>query len=475
MNKERLFKALPPDLFRLLGGANRWFYADLLDHLEVELFGIAAVPASRREVLDTIAEFIDRQGRGAPVQEDEDERELRSGAASASPAAVAYGRLLSTGWLTEHRDRYRRSVDLDGSARLLLELLLDMKRGRTRSYGGEVLQVLSALEGARANPSERSEGVRNAARASKSFLNHLRSVSGALRAAERHVSAQTELASMFRAFFDDFVTQHLVEDYKRLHTQSNPFRFRVQIVASAEAALADPDLLATLAAAYQREGRARTVIDAKDAVSAELSEVLRVFSSLDEHLNSIEDISREMERRLRNTVRHLERVSAADTAPVAEAMLALGRISAIDVPSGPLGLLRRCVPLGPAHLFQKARRRHPAVRRSLRVSTADPAYLALRAALLAYWESMNATPEKIRTYLDRALAGRSRASAAELPLNSLADFVVVQRLTMLPWLDDRSLADDFAVELLDGRQFANEWIACPDFTVRRIGAGDSDA
>lgn len=91
-----------------------------------------------------------------------------------------------------------------------------------------------------------------------------------------------------------------------------------------------------------------------------------------------------MERRLRNTVRHLERVAAADTRLIAEAMLALGQISAVDVPPGPIGLLRPCVPLGPAHLFQKTRRRDPPARRPMRVSTPDPAFLALRAALLAY-------------------------------------------------------------------------------------------
>jgi hypothetical protein len=124
--------------------------------------------------------------------------------------------------------------------------------------------------------------------------------------------------------------------------------------------------------------------EARDAVSAELGEVLRAFSSLDEHLEMIEDISRGMERRLRNTVRHLERVSAADTGPVAEAMLALGRVGAENVSPGPLGLLLPCVPLGPAHLFQKARRCEPPARRAIHVSTPDPAFLAFQAALLAY-------------------------------------------------------------------------------------------
>lgn len=351
---DRLFGTLPPDLFRLLSGPARWFYADLLEHLDRELFGIGAGAAKQREAMEAIAEFIDRQVRAMPSIEDGDGRDGKEGAQVASPASAAYGRLVATGWLVEHRDRYRRAVDLDGGARLLLDLMLDIKRGRTRSYGGEVLQVLSSLEAARLDPADRSEGVRNAARASKSFLGHLRSVSSGLRAAERHVAAQAGLAAMFSAFFDDFVARHLMEDYKRLHTQSNPFRFRFQIIESAEATLADPVLLDRLAEAYNREGRAGSAADARGIVSAELREVLRAFLSLDEHLEAIEDISRDMERRLRNTVQHLERVSAADTGPVAGAMQALGRCGASAVSPGPLGLLVPCVPLGPAHLFQKA-------------------------------------------------------------------------------------------------------------------------
>ena len=470
---EPLFGMLPPDLFRLMTGDGRWFYAGLLEHLDGELFGVGAGPARQREAIDAIAEYIDRHGRGAPVQDDGAVQEVSSGA-PASPASVAYERLLSTGWIVEHRDRYRRSVDLDRGARLLLELMLDMKRGCTRSYGGEVLQVLSSLEGAHADPAERSEGVRNAARASRSFLSHLRSVSGALRTAERHVSGQNGVASMFGAFFDDFVARHLVEDYKRLHTQSNPFRFRARIVAVAEAMLSDPAMLGSLSLAYQREGRACGPEEARDAVSAELNEVLRAFSSLDEHLEMIEDISRGMERRLRNMVRHLERVSAADTGPVAEAMLALGQVGAGKVSPGPLGLLLPCVPLGPAHLFQKARRREPPARRAIHVPTPDPAFLAFQTALLAYQERMDANPESIRSYLEKALPVGSRKTAAELPLTKLDDFVAFHRLTMLGWLDDPSLSRDFALELLDGR-FSSDWIACSDFAIRRKGTEGMDA
>jgi len=181
-----------------------------------------------------------------------------------------------------------------------------------------------------------------------------------------------------------------------------------------------------------------------------------------------------MERRLRNTVRHLERVSAADTGPVAEAMLVLGRVGAENVSPGPLRLLLPCVPFGPAHLFQKARCRKSPARRAIHVSTPDSAFLAFQAALLAYQERMDANPERIRTYLESALSVRGRKTAADLPLTTLDDFVAFHRLTMLGWLDDPSLSRDFTLELLDGR-FSSDWIACSDFVIRRKGTEGIDA
>lgn len=469
---DRLFGILPGNLFRLLAGSARWFYADLLEHLDREVFGLGAGQARQREVVEAIAEFIDRQGRAALVAEEATSAaEPNAAPGSASAASVAYSRLLATGWLVEHRDRYRKAVDIDGGARLLLDLVLEMKRGRTRSYGGEVLQVLSSLEAARARPAERSEGVRNAARSARSFMAHLRSVASALRTVEQAMSAQTEIAAMFGTFFDDFVAQHLVEDFKRLHTQSNPFRFRAQILEHGEAMLADPGLLDELAEAYEREGRAREASGGRAVVEAELRDVLGVFSSIDEHLEVIGGIGRDMERRLRNTVRHLERVAEASTGAVAEAMRALGGVEDLTVPAGPVGLLRPTVPLGPAHLFQGARRRSAPTRTPLQESVPDPAYLAFHAALLAYRERMAATPERVRSYLEAAMAGRSVASAEELPLSSLDDFVAFERLPFLRWMDDPALAAGFRVEPRPGMTFSNGWITCAGFSVRRVADG----
>jgi len=44
---------------------------------------------------------------------------------------------------------------------------------------------------------------------------------------------------------------------------------------------------------------------------------------------------------------------------------------------------------------------------------------------------MDATPDRIRAYLNSALPGPAPASAAELPLKGLDDFIVFERLPLL--------------------------------------------
>jgi hypothetical protein len=474
-DQPRLFGELPAGLFRLLAGSARWFYAELLEFLDADLFSTVATVVTQRETVATIADYIDRKGCDVPLEEEEDTGGVALLATSPEQRAqVHYRRLVDTGWLIEHRDRYRRLVDLDGNARLLLQLLIDIRQGRTRSYGGEVLQVLGMLEQAASNPDERSEAIRNAARSARSFMHHLRSLSGSMRRLEQEIGQQTRIDRLFQRFFDDFVAQHLIEDYKRLHTRSNPFRFRVQIVEQAHAMLDDGPLLDSLAAAYQREGRAPSVEAGHSIVADELRQVIRVFDALDEHIELIEETNRRVERRIRNTVRHMDRIMDADTEAVAAAMRALGAVAATGVPANQAPLLAAIVPLDSGHLFQNPRRRTPPDRVPIRRAEPDPAFLAFQAKLREYRARMTVNSTRMRDYLNDAMADLPAIDGTALPLRSLEDFAVFEQLRLLPWLEGGAMRQEFAVDLLPGR-IENEWIACPAFRIRRLDLDAANA
>ena len=84
-------------------------------------------------------------------------------------------------WTPARRSRtieiFLKRPAFDPEASILVQLFAELERGEATSYGGAVLGVLSALEGAAAEPDERSENLRNALRGANAFMAHMRTVS----------------------------------------------------------------------------------------------------------------------------------------------------------------------------------------------------------------------------------------------------------------------------------------------------------
>lgn len=463
---ETLFGRIPADAFRLLSGSARGFYAALLTHLGENVLGSGGL-VPRLEFMDALRSFCERWAFEAAEHSSDGEGDdgiLMAAADGAARASIACSRLLATGWLVEHRDRYRRTIDLHPGARTLLDLLVEMAAGRTRSYGGEVLQILTQMEAARNDPEQRSEALRNAARASRSFLNHLATVASAMRRAEDEVLRQGDLTGMFRAFFEDFVTNHMVEDFKSLRTESNPFRFKGRILDIADLIAGDDIHLSVLADAYVRERRAPSREVAMDMIMGELFQVQDVFSQIDERIDAIEDTGRRVEIRVANAVRHRDRVASARSEILASVFRGLAELPGdMEIPfdARETGLV---LPVGGEHLFRVQARRPPAARKVIARAVRDPADIAHDAAMAAYARRALVTHDRLAEFLDRCMAGRTMLRASEIAVDDLDTFFVFERLRAAPFMADGKLAGRFEIRPADGL-VENAWIACHDFTI----------
>lgn len=458
-----IFGSLHADVFRLFSGRTRWFYEGLLDYLNEAVFS-DGIMVPRSAVLDAIENHI----LNATYSPDEEEGDGEPRDERNKPRDIIYNRLLKTGWLVEHRDRYRKLVDMDSNARLLLEALLDIKSGRLRSYGGEVLQVLTQLEAARRDPENRSEAIANAARSAKSFLNHLRSVGSAMRKAEEAIVAQRTFSAFFQMVFDEFVSRHLIEDFKRLHTQQNPFRFRVSILQLADEMEMDELLLQQLGRAYHLEGRASDPDHGMEEVGNQLRQIQRVFHDLDIYLEMIEDTSRRVEKRLSNTVRYMERISEVRTERLIEAFKGLAAAPAAmdDTIDLPAFRVTGGLPLGVENLFQAASKRAPVGPQLINRRDPDPAFLAFRRAMQEYQARTMVTPRRLVDYLEQALGERGEIEAKDLPVDTLDDFFVFERLRALEFIEGGVLAQRFTVSSQPG-ECDNGWITCKNFKIMR--------
>jgi len=460
-----LFDVLPPDLFKPLASPTRRLTADLLLHLQSRTFGLAADAPRRTDVLKEIGDYILRwEAQYGPAGNDDD---TPSATSVEDRARNLYQRLVDTGWLIEHKDRYIRLVDLDPDASGLLHVLGRIERGETRSYGGAVIAVLSALENAAANPVERSENVRNALSGAHDFMAHMRMVSVSLRKVEERILRQQSLRDIFKHFFEDFVERHLIADFKTLHTKDNPFRFRSSIIRQAQSMSADPLTILALAEAYHREGRAPSLKAGEEAILRELAQIIEIFESTERHLGAIDGTAARIERRIMNTARYMDRVGRKSEAKLAEAMRALARAS--DPEDGiPVrtALLPRAMPIGPAHIPTPRRERAPIAPTAVREELRDPAMDRYATAKAEYVRLTRVTPKGMGAYVESALGRKASVRGSEIRIGDVADFVNFQRLRELGSIFDGALARRYEIELLDGR-ISNDWITCQDFVIRR--------
>lgn len=461
-----LFDVLPPDLFKPLAAPAKRLYSDLLLHIFHETFEPSAEAPRRADVLRAIEAFL-------AAREFEGEEDLPAGKPEERARAL-YDRLVETGWMVEHRDRYLRVVDLDPEAAGLLHLLSRIERGETRSYGGAVLEVLSGLEGAAAHPDERSEALRNALRGAEDFMGHMRTVAVSLRQAEERILRQPSLRAIFRQFFGDFVERHLIRDFKTLQTVDNPFRFRTAIIRQATEMIENRALLSTLGVAYGREGRVAPGRDGEEEIREELSRIVHVFEAAERHLDSINATVARIERRMVNAARHMDRIAGGSTSDLVEALrLVAARTEEGEVAVAPV-LLPRILPLGPPHVPAPRRDKPPVASVPLRDLPPDPAAVLYARAKDEYVRRTRVTAPVLSAYVERVLAGRSEVRARDVTLSSVDDFVAFQRLRELPSIFGGLLSKRYEIEFLEDR-CANRWIACQDFVIRRRPGAQVDA
>jgi hypothetical protein len=461
-----LFGTVPSGLFRIFAGKARYFFADLLTHLADDPFGQAGEIATRKRVYDALSEYIDRTGRAAVA---DSLAEDGGQAALGQSYLTAYNRLIETGWLVEYRDRYRRVVDFDPAARLVLHTLLDIQKGRVRSYGGAVLNVLTLLQSVEADPVGKALNVREAALAARGFMNHLRTVAGTMRRVEALVMAQPNAAALIRRFVSEFIEAEVVQDYRNLHARESPYRFRGLIIETGEKLLEDEEALAAIGRGWKIGGIARSATVAREAIIADLRETIRVFAAIDDHVHDIETTTFRIERRMTNVVRFSDRMATVSTDRILRALELLGT-SGLDVHDeidARAHIQLESLPFASAQLYSPPRKRRAPVERVVEYRPPDPALIRYLHAIDAFELRVGVTPDRLSAYVERALGDKSEAAPDDFPMVSVDDFLLFERLHQvgLAPLDQHY---EFA-EL--ETTAANDWIERRDFRVRRRGGG----
>lgn len=469
-----LFRRLPDDLFRPLSGPNRHVYVEILSSLHKLFFSdsAASIFPSDKTVRTEIEETLISLSLRDWMPEDDDETLPDIPDNAAGHAWRAYRRLVRCGWLEEEQEGYATRVVIPSDVGRLLSALLEISSQRTRLYGGVVQSIYNSIRQVKEQPEKQAAALAEAAHQAHEFFLHLRSLEYGLRDLTKSLKNIHDPKKLLGSFFTDFVEEFLVADYKTLHTQENPFRFRTEILRIVRELRFSTIAKETLPTAYLRLQIVKSLGDALGRVDQDLQVLQRVFEEADNHLARIDTYRSSLERRVAESIRYLDK-----TQPGAAARLARLTSRLADVDESmlcmlpPLHRMARILPLSPKSPRSPSSTKQPPDPQRLRIRVPNPAHAERLKAIREYQKRRQVDPKRIEEYLERSLANHNEISARNLSIETVDDFIAFAHLRQLKRFAQmgkagQRLANGY--EVRSGNAFQeNQWLRFKDFTVIR--------
>jgi len=463
-----LFNKLPEDIFLPLSGQNRQVYQSVLLELADLFFDEDLIdPFIPRDLVrSTIENAVVRLGVRRWEAEPGEEPGAELPRSSAEYTNRIYRRLVQTGWLEEEQKVYRTYVLLSPSVSYLLRSLVSIARLEKRSYGGAVLNVLSSLESAVNDPQGRGITLSEAAQTAADFSAHLTDMMLGLRELKINLSASNNPQEIVRGFFDRFVEQVLVSDYKTLKTRNNPFRFRRQILSMLRDLQFDPLKLQQLTEHYQQQMDLSPEV-AEAQVHQHINRIIRIFDSVDQRLAAIDDFRYQLEKRVADTVRYMDKTTPGMAARLSRLIAALGNQPDRVIP--PVDTLEEVGFISPASVRAPVRRRIEAKPSIITRREIDPSVLELRRLFKEWKERREVNVDRIEHYLESQLAGRDRLSATDFRIGSVEDYICFSYVRHFNSLGKKAqrMRKRYRIQFEDNYVNVSGMVECRGFVIHR--------
>ena len=470
-----LFNKRPQDLFVPLSGKNRQIYQKVLIELADLFFDEDLIEPfiAKDLVRSTIEDTVVRIGLRIWEREEDEEHEenYQAPRSTIEYANRIYRRLISTGWLEEEQQIYKSYVLMAPANSFLLRSLVSISRMEKRSYGGAVLNVLSSLESAVNDPEGRGITLQEAAKASAEFSAHLTDMLLGLRELKISLANSDSPQEIVRQFFDTFVEQILVSDYKTLKTKNNPFRFRRQILSMLRDLQFDTIKLEKLTEHYQLQFE-NEYIDAQAMVHTHINRIIRIFESVDKRLDSIDDFRYKLEKRVADTIRYMDKTTPGMASRLSRLISAVAKDDSV-LQKQPITQLESVGFLSAHSVRSPIRRRIEVSPRIIRQQIIDPKVLELRELFKQYKERREVRVDRIENYLAKHFENTDTVQAKQFQIASIEDYICFSYIRHLASLGKKAKAttDKFQIQFKDDYIEVDEMVICRDFTIQSTKKG----
>lgn len=473
-----LFNKLPEDLFVPLSGKNRHIYQRVLIELADLFFDEDLIEPfiAKDLVRSTIENTVVRIGlRVWEREEDDTAEDYQPPRSTAEYANSIYRRLVATGWLEEEQQIYKSYVLMAPANSYLLRSLVSIHKMEKRSYGGAVLNVLSSLEAAIEDPEGRGITLQEAAQSASEFSAHLTDMLLGLRELKIILTNTSSPQEIVRQFFDTFVEQILVSDYKTLKTKNNPFRFRRQILSMLRDLQFDTLKLDKLIHHYQLQFE-NEFIDAEAMVHTHINRIIRVFESVDKRLDSIDDFRYKLEKRVADTIRYMDKTSPGMASRLSRLINTVSKDTTL-LDKYPLNYLENVGFLSPSSIRSPIKRRIQVAPRVIHQQIIDPKVIELRELFKQYKARREVRVDRIENYLKRHFANNSSVKADQFEISSIEDYICFSYIRHLASLGKQAKAtnDKYNIEFKEEYIEVDDMVICRDFTIYTTTSGPKHA
>lgn len=459
-----LFNKLPDDLFLPLSGKNRHIYQAVLLKLADLFFDEDLIDpfVPKDLVRSSIEEAVVRLGVRRWEPEEEGEEDAPRSAAEYTNRI--YRRLVVTGWLEEEQRIYRTFVLISPSISFLLRSLVSISNLEKRSYGGAVLNVLSSLESAVNDPVGRGITLSEAATTAAEFSAHLTDMMLGLRELKISLAKSSSPQEVVRGFFDRFVEHILVSDYKTLKTKNNPFRFRRQILSLLRDLQFDTVKLDSLIKHYQEQFEC-SYEDAEAMVHTHINRIIRIFESVDQRLDIIDDFRYRLEKRVADTVRYMDKTTPGLASRLSRVIAEVALRDDLPLPDS----FEEVGFISPSSIRSPVRRRIQTEPRVIRQQVIDPRVIQMRELFKEFKERREVKIDRIDAYLNRHFEGRDEVKASEFSIETIEDYICFSYIRHLASLGKQAkkTAQQFNIQFNDEYTQVAEMVECRDFVIYR--------
>ncbi len=503
-----LFKYLHDEAFLIFSRGNRHLYEACLLDIYSRYFEVGTQFPTPPEIIHAIYDVLasnpdllvdEGELQALPEIVSSRRRRIRfvgSGGAAGDKAlrlaGHVYSRFVATGWLEEEEYGLRVTVDMPMGALLVTQRLASLKNDIAKRFGGVVVQIKISLENA-ANlaassdariKSDASQALDTGIEHVTDFTKTLRAILSDLKRIRRALLEAPSLRDRIATYFDQFIGELLLKDFRSILTTNHPYRYRERIIDLARTLSQDETIMQALADGYRTSGISRTKEEGYRQALHNLISIETAFESIGEMFERISQFRRGLEMRLRNTVRYAEQgerglvVRAEALIRGLEGLLAANP-ERYERPSVPSPIQKSSAPLSEKLFALRRRPREPIQVGALSRRALDPLYVMRKRLRSDYLRRMNPTPEAVRAYLGKLLPWPGASLEARgIEINDIDEFLAfdaVRRLAVAGSMP-AEFAADFSVELLEGSPpHDGDWLRCTNFVVRRLHEEASDA